>query len=478
MKVHRMSLWLASLVVVVVFHVLAFPQPIAAAAVAPKAKYQPTWESLDARPLPSWYDDAKFGIFIHWGVFSVPSYSCGGVSAEWYWNGLIKGGGDRCIQAFHNKTYGPDFKYPDFVSSFHAELFNADAWANLFQKSGAKYVVLTSKHHEGFTNWPSAQSWNWNSVDVGPGLDIVGLITKAVRKAGLRMGLYHSLYEWFNPSYLADNANKGKTTTYVDTILQPQLSEIVNSYHPEIVWSDGDWEMNDTYWKSKEFLAWLYNESPVKDTVVVNDRWGNGDSCKHGGFYTCNDRYNPGVIQEHKWENCLTVDSRTWGYARNGDLSDYLTFHDLLTQLASTVACNGNLLLNVGPTSEGTITPIYEERLLQLGSWLSINGEAIYATKPWRAQNETSIPVWYTASKSTHGTVYAILLSWPSSNWVQLTQATPTGSKTTVTLLGFDKMLNWEPVGKGMMISLPDFASLPAVVRRQEAWTLMLKAVE
>jgi alpha-L-fucosidase len=440
--------------------------------------YKPTWDSLDARPLPDWYDNSKFGIFIHWGVFSVPSYTCGDVAAEWYWNGLYFNKSNGCIRAFHDKTYGPDFKYPDFAKSFRTELFDASKWANLFLKSGAKYVVLTSKHHEGFTNWPSAQSWNWNSADVGPGQDNVGLVTAAVRKVGLRMGLYHSLYEWFNPLYLADHENGGKTTTYVDTVLQPQLHDIVNRYQPEIVWADGDWEMNDTYWRSKEFLAWLYNESPVKNSVVVNDRWGAGDSCRHGGYYTCADRYNPGVLQPHKWENCLTIDSRTWGFARNGDIADYLSIDQLLSQLASTVACNGNFLLNVGPTGDGVITPVYEERLLQIGAWLDINGEAIYNTKPWRAQNDTASSVWYTAPKARNDAAYAIFFGWPKDNVLRLTQVRPQ-SGMSAQLLGYAGNLQWKQDGTGVtLVVLPDQALLSPQVQTQSGHTIKLVGVQ
>jgi len=229
-------------------------------------------------------------------------------------------------------------------------MFDPDEWAGLFKAAGAKYVVLTSKHHEGFCNWPSAQSWNWNSQDCGPHQDNVGLVTNAVRKAGLKMGLYHSLFEWFNPLYLQDKAN-GSTNVYVKTILQPQLYDIVNTYKPEILWADGDWEKPDTYWESKEFLAWLYNDSPVKDTVCVNDRWGAGDSCKHGGYYTCADRYNPGHLVNHKWENCFTLDKGSWGFRRNANISQYISFQEVLYTFVSTISCGGNVLLNVGPTS-------------------------------------------------------------------------------------------------------------------------------
>jgi alpha-L-fucosidase len=351
-------------------------------------------------------------------------------------------------------------------------MFDPDAWAALFKQSGAKYVVLTSKHHEGFTNWRSAQSWNWNSVDNGPHQDNVALVTNAVRKVGLHMGLYHSLFEWFNPLYLQDKANNGNTTVYVDTILHPQLHDIINTFQPEVLWSDGDWEMDDTYWGSKEFLAWLYNDSPVRDTVVTNDRWGSGDPCTHGGYYTCEDRYNPGKLQNHKWENCLTIDSQSWGYRRNADINDMLTIDQLISELASTVACGGNMLLNVGPTAEGMIIPVFAERLLQIGAWLEVNGDSIYSTVPWRAQNDTAANVWYTLKGST---VYAIVLSWPTNNAVVLTQPIPS-SKTTVTMLGYGNLKFQSNSYGSITVQLPTvpISALP----NPHAWVLQLNNVK
>jgi alpha-L-fucosidase len=443
--------------------------------VASQARYTPDWSSLDARPLPDWYDEGKFGIFIHWGVFSVPSYCCGGLLGEWYWWGL-DGMKEPCLVDWHTKTYGPNFKYQDFANSFTADLFDPNEWASLFAKSGAKYVVLTSKHHEGFCNWPSAQSWNWNSATIGPHSDNVGRLTQAVRsQTDLHMGLYHSLFEWFHPLYLQDKANGGKTQYYVDQILLPQLHDIVNTYKPEVIWSDGDWEMPDSYWKSKEFLAWLYNDSPVKDTIVVNDRWGSNDACHHGGFWTCSDHYNPGHLVPHKWENAFTIDTRSWGYARNSNISDYRTIEDLLYQLASTVSCGGNVLLNVGPTADGRINPVFQERLLQMGEWLKTNGEAIYKTKPWRVQNDTATgDIWYTLRPDT-GAVYAILLTWPKDGIVSLQSpvATP---KTTVQLLGFPANLPFNTTRGAMNVLLPHLT--PSQYPSRYAWVLRLLNVK
>nr|CAH7755773.1 unnamed protein product [Callosobruchus chinensis] len=260
------------------------------------AKYEPNWDSLDTRPAPKWFDEAKIGIFLHWGVFSVPSFG-----SEWFWKDWQSG--SHPYVHFMKENYAPDFKYQEFAKDFHAELFDPQQWARIFKRSGARYVVLTSKHHEGYTLWPSKYSYSWNSKDVGPGRDIVGELSRAVRDEHLTFGLYHSLYEWFNPMYLSDKATNFTTTEFVDNKVIPEMRELVEQYKPSIIWSDGDWEANDTYWKATDFLAWLYNKSPVRDEVLVNDRWGIGTPCKHGDIYTCKDRYNPGKSGSQKSSN-------------------------------------------------------------------------------------------------------------------------------------------------------------------------------
>ncbi|KAB7506347.1 hypothetical protein Anas_05841 [Armadillidium nasatum] len=251
-------------------------------------QYTPDWESLDSRPLPEWYDQAKIGIFLHWGLYSVPSFG-----SEWFWSN----------------------------------------W-------------------EGFTMWPSKYSFSWNAMDLGPKRDLLGDLASAIRnKTSLRFGLYHSLYEWFNPLYINDKANNYQTSDFVNFKTLPELYEVTELYEPDVIWSDGEWEADDWYWNSTVFLAWLFNESPVKDTVVVNDRWGGNDIlCQHGSFYTCTDRYNPGVLQPHKWENCMTLDKNSWGFDRTATLSEYLTIEELLETLITTISCGGNLLVNTGPT--------------------------------------------------------------------------------------------------------------------------------
>ncbi|CAF1971844.1 unnamed protein product [Rotaria magnacalcarata] len=299
-----------------------------------KQQYKPEWSSLDQRPLPAWYDESKIGIFIHWGVFSVPS-----VYSEWMWWAWKGDNPNPDTVVFMNKNYPPDWTYADFASQFHAEFYDPNEWADIFAASGAKYVVLTSKHHEGFTMWPSKYSFNWNAMDVGPKRDLLGDLANAIRnRTDIVFGLYHSMYEWFHPLYLEDKKNGFKTQMFPFGKTLPELKEIVETYKPSVIWSDGDWEASDEYWNSTGFLAWLYNESPVRDTVVVNDRWGSGIPCQHGGFYTCADRYNPGHLITHKWEDCFTIDKSSWGYVRTSSANDYLTIEEILYQIITTVS--------------------------------------------------------------------------------------------------------------------------------------------
>lgn len=253
----------------------------------------------------------------------------------------------------------------------------------------------------------------------------------------------------------------------------PELKELIRTYKPEVLWSDGEWEAPTEYWDSLDFLSWLYNESPVKDTVVSNDRWGSGTLCKHGGFFTCTDRYNPGVLQAHKWENAMTVDRQSWGHRRNMQLKDVLSMDELIETLVITVSCGGNLLMNIGPSSDGSIEPIFQERLRQMGSWLGVNGEGIYQTNPWQVQNDTlNSKVWYTSKVEAKDgvVVFAHVLGWPEDGLVQLGSVTPNPA-IKVNLLGFEGLVDWSE-GSGLVaieVQLPDRASV------ESNWGYVLK---
>lgn len=176
----------------------------------------------------------------------------------------------------------------------------------------------------------------------------------------------------------------------------------------------GEWEAPDEYWRAKEFLAWLYNESPVHKTVVTNDRWGISTLCKHGDFYTCTDRFNPGILQKHKFENAMTIDKKSWGHRDDAKLSDFYSSEELIKEIVSTIAINGNILINVGPTKYGTIEAIFADRLRDMGKWLRINGDGIYGSRPWQYQKEDSNTTWYTMKAgNTRDSVYVFVTEYP-----------------------------------------------------------------
>ena len=229
--------------------------------------WQPNWDSLDKRPTPQWWLDAKFGIFIHWGVYAVPAFSKVGEYSEWYWHSLVENKAEYVN--FHQKNYGPGFQYADFIPQFKAELFNPEQWADVFERSGAKYIVLTSKHHEGWTLWPNEQankSWGrpWNAAETGPMRDLLGDLSKAVRKTSVKMGIYYSLYEWYNPIF------KTNVDEYVDKHMIPQFKDVVTKYAPSVIFSDGEWDYPSSTWRSEELLSWLFKR------VAMQGRGGGG----------------------------------------------------------------------------------------------------------------------------------------------------------------------------------------------------------
>jgi alpha-L-fucosidase len=422
--------------------------------------YEPTWTSIDSRPIPAWFPKAKFGIFIHWGVYSVPAWGKKGSYAEWYWHELVTK--DEDTRRFHNAQYGADFKYPDFAPLFKAELFDPARWADVFARSGARYVVLTSKHHEGFCLWPNAQAWNWNSVDIGPHRDLCGELRAAVLERGLRMGYYYSLYEWFHPHYLND------VPRYVGQHMLPQLKDLVARYEPSYLYTDGEWDLPSEQWRSVEFLAWLFNESPVRDEIVVNDRWGKECRSVHGGVYST--EYGEvgfgGTLSKDRMFEEIRGLGASFGYNRNESAEDYLPAQALVHLLVDTVARGGNLMLDVGPTADGRIPEIQEERLLQIGEWLGINGEAIFETEPWGPGTQDE-HVRYTRRGDT---LYAICLEWPQGDLVL--SAPRLRDDARVTLLGFDASLKWRDESGTLRIQMPPVG--PTTLKAPHAFTFRL----
>ena len=455
-----------------------------------ETRYEPNWASLDQRPTPEWYLDAKFGVFIHWGVYSVPAWGKVGEYAEWYWSHVASDKPEDAVwREFHAKNYGANFNYQDFAPRFTAELFDAKQWADLFARAGIKYVVPTSKHHEGFALWPSAEAsrtWGrpWNAVEIGPKRDLLGELAEATRARGLKFGFYYSLYEWFNPLWLKDRAR------YVTEHMTPQFKDVVTRYQPSIIFSDGEWEMPSKDWKSEELLAWLFNESPCKGEVVVNDRWGKECRFKHGGYWTT--EYAAGLKDgAHPWEESRGM-AYSYGLNRAERVDDYKTAREFILVLIDLVSRGGNLLLDIGPAADGTIPPIMEQRLLEIGDWLKVNGEAIYGT---RAAGRSCQWTEGTRPKQEYGrfmvkyslleqvgqapkngfavkqvfftrkpdALYAITAGWPGKQLVLHGVRAPADAK--VTMLGVPGTLKTATAGDALAITSPDLGPEEAPCR-------------
>jgi len=443
-------------------------------------QYQPNWESIDGRPTPQWFKDAKFGVFICWGLYSVPAWTPKGRYAEWYQYWLREKSFEGKVADFHDRTYGKDFAFKDFAPMFKAELWDPDGWAELFDKAGAKYIVFTTKHHSGYTMWPSKEAErtygeNYNPTKVGPKRDITGDLAAAMRKKNIKVGLYYSLYEWYHPLWKTDRQR------FVAEHMFPQFKDLVTRYQPDIVWSDGEWEMGWEQWRTPELLAWLFNNAPNEEDLVINDRWGKGIRHKHGGFYTT--EYGSGMDDDaHPWEENRGM-GFSYGYNRDEGFEDYRSAQELVLMLVDIVSRGGNLCLDIGPRADGTIPVIMQERLLQIGAWLRINGEAIYGTRMWKTPcqwsegkipdmerkeymskfnilEQTVAPPEGQARKEIlftfkDGSLYAITPRWPSGK-LTLKGVSP-GRDTEVTFLESGEKLPSRADGDNLVITPPEF---------------------
>jgi len=467
--------------------------------------YGPDWASLDRRPVAPWFEDAKFGIFIHWGPYAVPAWTPVGTYSEWYqyWleNRTLFGNGDFSgseVYDYHVQTYGPHFDYYEFGNAFRADLFDPGKWADLFRDAGARYVVITSKHHDGYCLWPSEEAndrgFPWNSMNTGPRRDLLGELTPAVQATGLKMGFYYSLYEWFHPWWQDDKKR------FVAEHFHPQFKDLVERYRPDIVWGDGEWEMEADEWRTPELMAWLFNESSVKDRVVINDRWGKNTRGRHGGYYTT--EYEAGEVDyDRPWEECRGM-GFSFGYNRAEGASVYNDARTLVLMLADVVSKGGNLLLDIGPDGRGQIPPIMQDRLLRMGRWLDTYGEAIFGTRAWERPvqwsggerdyeaffkeqrylsgeyilTQTLNPPAGYAAKEVFFTrkgkdLYAILPKWPGKELRLREVPAPKGA--SVTLLGAGRELAWRRQGKDLIIELPAYD--PGWFSEEEAYAYVVK---
>ncbi len=406
--------------------------PFAAAAQAGASgggPYQATTESLRSHKAPQWYEDAKFGIFIHWGPYAVPAYH------EWYvemispkanfgfmfgappYNAtrgelpeaMFKEYTTEDAVKYHTANWGADFPYDNFIPMFKAEKFDPAALGATLQRCRRTVRGATAKHGDEFAMWPSKYTHR-NAMEMGPHRDLAGDLAKAVRGSGLKMGFYHNTtYTFWDPRYPGRD--------WVD-YMNNSIKELVDLYHPSVLWGDVDnGPIRDTkgsplpadYWGSKQVLAYFYNHSPDPEGVVANDRWG-VDHRRQVPWRLLDSRAHAAWtrLKKEKWETCDSLDPNSWGYSRNLKEADYMTPNQVVDYLVDVVSKNGNLLINIGPRADGTIPEVMQSCLRQVGAWLKVNGEAIYGSRYWEPYKDGDVR--FTRKGNT---LYAIALEWP-----------------------------------------------------------------
>ncbi|MGC1424665.1 MAG: alpha-L-fucosidase [Terracidiphilus sp.] len=427
------------------------------------AKYEPTLESLDQHPLPQWYAGAKLGIFIHWGLYSVPGwaplthpdhdfssndYIKYDPYAEWYLNTMRIPGSPT--QEYHKQHYG-DQGYYDFAPVFNRESkkWDPDKMAAVFRDAGARYVVLTSKHHEGFTLWPSTTPNPTPSLkpnQLHAERDIVGDLTTAVQKQGMKMGLYYSGgYDWtFNTGPIQVNADYDAVKPQSDAYGKyafAQIHELINRYHPAILWNDIDWPKTGN---ALQVEADYYNAVP---DGVIDDRFG----IKHSDF-TSPEYEKKDQISEKKWEECRGL-GRSFGYNRAEGEAETIAPGELIALLVDIVSKNGNLLLDVGPEADGTIPPVQMERLKALGAWLKQNGEAIYDTTPWTKAAGKSAEGDDVRFTKKGDDLYVTVLGKPKAQTITIPDL-PVKNGITISQLGSNDDLNTKDQTNGTRMVL------------------------
>ncbi len=467
--------------------------------------FTPDNASLKTHQVPDWYHNAKLGIFIHWGLYSVPAFGVckqgtmtemiqqKGVKyfyhnnpyGEWYLNSLRIN--NSPTQKYHEQTYGKQKSYFDFANDFNqqAEKWNPHEWAELFHQVGARYAVITAKHHDGFALWPTEHPHpdmpNYHSTR-----DIPQELKNALEKKSIKLGLYYSgVLDWsFTQRYVnsfASLVNNGPSSKAYAQYADRHWMELINKYKPWILWNDIGYPAKG---KLNELFAHYYNTLPEG---VVNDRWipfnklyRFGASLKavnvaaswmiqhyfvkrpvvapkltHFDYRT--PEYSIFLrIQKDKWELTRGI-GHSFGYNQFEDEHDHIDADELIRMFVDIVSKNGNMLLNVGPRADGSIPEMQKQVLLKLGDWLRINGEAVFDTRPWiRAEGKTAegIPVRFTRKDNT---LFAVLLEKPKGSVVTLTKLKNL-KVNDVQILGCTQSPKWSYNNHQLRVEIPELS--------------------
>jgi alpha-L-fucosidase len=450
---------------------------VQAVTIANEETYKPEWESLKKHPVPQWFRDAKFGIYFHLGPYSVPAYN-----SEWYSCLMYKP--DNKVFKYHKEKYGDQsqFGYKDFIPMLTLENFNAEKMADLFQRSGARFAGLVAEHADGFAMWDSKLT-EWNAADMGPKRDIVGLMEKAIKSRGMKfITTFHHDWNWdwypvwdkqydcSNPAYaglygqLHNNSEKPNREFFDEW--KGKVIEVIDKYQPDLIYFDSKMDIiNDQH--NRDTLCYYYNkQTEWGKKVSVTYK---GKQLPVGAGIIDMERGRMSTLTEYAWLNDDPIDWKSWCHIEN---PSYKSVDHIIDGLVDVVSKNGTFLLNIGPKANGEIPEPVVERLLSIGQWLEINGEAIYETRPWTTFGEGPTEVKgdrdgeknnvYTAEDirfTTKGdTLYAIVLVWPGE---QVTIKTLNSKNAllkkirSVDLLGNKDTLEWSQDENGLTIHLP-----------------------
>jgi len=468
-----------------------------------EGKFQDNWESLSHYKIADWYRNAKFGIFIHWGVYSVPAFG-----SEWYSRNMYIQGSKE--YEHHIKTYGnhEDFGYKSFIPLFKADKFNPEEWAKLFQDAGARYVVPVAEHHDGFQMYKSELS-HFNAYEMGPKRDVLGELKSAFEKRGISFcASSHRIEHWFfmghgkefpsdikeplvcgdfywpsmpEPNH-QDLFSPDPSLEYLEDWLM-RTCEIVDNYHPKVIYFDWWIHHNAAKPYIKKFAAYYYNRA-IEWGVEVAINYKH-DAFMFGSAVVDIERGQFADQKPYFWQTDTSVATNSWCYTEN---NTYKTAKDIICDLVDIVSKNGSMLLNIGPKADGTIPKEDKAILLEIGEWLKVNGEAIYDSRLWRTAGEGPTQIeegQFTDSNSkvftaedirftVNGTyLYAIVLNFPDNGEIKIKSLAEKnaaklphfhGIIKNISVLGFDEHPMWERTDDSLVIITKNLKSNKPVV--------------